>query len=42
MPTIMVFVRGESVHEWRVEAGDERMKGRALERACGKGWEGGE
>ncbi|KAG0131681.1 hypothetical protein HOY82DRAFT_669886, partial [Tuber indicum] len=30
VPTILVFVRGESVGEWRVESGDERMKGRAL------------
>ncbi|KAG0638036.1 hypothetical protein HOY80DRAFT_1049251 [Tuber brumale] len=30
VPMILVFVRGESVGEWRVEAGDERMKGRAL------------
>ncbi|PWW78331.1 hypothetical protein C7212DRAFT_323693 [Tuber magnatum] len=39
VPTIMVFVRGESVGEWRVEGGDERMRGKALESK--KGWGSG-
>ncbi|CUS14068.1 unnamed protein product [Tuber aestivum] len=49
VPTVMVFVRGESVGEWRAEGGDERMKGKVLERfveevgreGSNKGWGSG-